>query len=79
MSSIRIRLNRQGIVELMKSEDMKKICKAQADKVAAKCGAGYETDTYVGENRVNCSVYPKTAEAKRDNAENNILWKALGR
>ena len=79
MSRIRIRLNSRGVTELMKSEDMQKICKAQADAAVAKCGAGYKSDTYVGKSRVNCAVYAATAKARRDNAENNTLWKALSR
>ncbi len=77
MSSIRIRLNSRGVTELLKSEDMKKVCKAQADAVAARCGSGYESDSYVGKSRVNCSVYPVTRKARRDNLKNNTILKAL--
>ncbi len=76
-SEVIIRLNPSGVRELLRSEEMQLACENQAEIIARKCGEGYEISAYSGKTRVNVSVRPKTAKAKRDNAENNTLWKAL--
>lgn len=70
-------LNAAGVRELLKGEAAKKICTDLAKAAASRCGNGYESDDYVGKNRVNARVYAKTAQAKRDNSENNTILKAL--
>lgn len=70
-------LNSKGLNELMKSAEMQSILTQKAKAVAAKCGAGYETDIYVGKTRANASIGPKTKKAKRDNYKNNTLLKAV--
>lgn len=78
MNNVEIELNSPGIADLLRSPEMKAICKEQADNVARRCGEGYEVDTYVGKGRVNAMVYASTKEAVRDNYRNNTLLKALG-
>ena len=78
MSKVRIELNTQEVFNIMKSKEMMDICTANALEIQAKLGDGYGTDEYVGKNRVNASVGPKTKEAYQDNLENNTLLKALG-
>ena len=53
------------------------ICIAEAKKVAAECGGGYETSLYTGKNRVNASVATASASAYRNNSQNNTLIKGL--
>ena len=74
---IKFELNRSGVRELLRSDEMMAVCKQYADGIQARAGAGYESDTYVGKNRVNASVYPATKEAYRDNLDNNTLLKAV--
>lgn len=77
MAKVKVTLNRSGVRALLKSEEMKAACAEKAQAVCARCGTGYSTDTYTGKNRVNAMVWADTAEARRDNAENNTLLKAL--
>lgn len=77
MAKVKVVLNRSGVRELLRSREMKAACADQARAVCARCGTGYTTDTYTGQNRVNAMVWPDTTEARRDNAENNTLLKAL--
>lgn len=77
MSKLEFVLNRAGVKQLLKSQEMQEVCESYAEEVASKCGDGYEVDTYVGKNRANASVRTVTAEAVRDNFENNTLEKAL--
>lgn len=72
---IRFELNRQGVRELLKSQEMTDVLVGYAGQVASVAGAGY--DVHVGSNRVNVSVV--TREAEQDNLDNNTLLKAAGR
>lgn len=78
MSKVRFELNKAGVRELLRSQEMMTVCKEYADRIRSRAGAGYEVSTYVGTNRVNASVYADTYEARRDNYENNTLLKARG-
>lgn len=77
MAKVKVTLNRSGVRALLKSEEMKAVCAEKAQAVCARCGTGYATDTYTGKNRVNAMVWADTTQARRDNAENNTLLKAL--
>lgn len=79
MSRIKFKLDRKGVAELMKSEEMQGILTEKASEVATKAGDGYEQDVYVGKNRANAMVRASTYQAKKDNLENNTLLKALSK
>ncbi|MCQ2499771.1 MAG: hypothetical protein MJ117_00320 [Lachnospiraceae bacterium] len=79
MSDFRIELNREGVRNLLKSGEMMALCKELASGIQQRCGSGYAMDTHTGKNRVNAMVYADNAAAKRDNAKNNTILKALGR
>lgn len=77
MSKLEFVLNRAGVRQLLKSQEMQEVCESYAEEVASKCGDGYEVDQYMAETRGISSVKAVTAEAIRDNFENNTLEKAL--
>lgn len=77
MGKVTIKLNREGVRDLLLSDEMMDICAEHAQAIQARCGAGYETDTYKGKNRVNAMVWAETPEARRDNNKNNTLVKAV--
>ena len=72
-----IELNGDGVVALLKSDEMKAYCKQLADGISRRAGEGYEVSTFTGRTRVNASVIAATNEAKRDNMKNNTLLKAV--
>jgi len=78
-NNVKIKLNRAGVKALLRSEEMRAICEKHASAITQRCGEGYETDSFVGRNRVNAMVMASTYEAKRDNAENNTILKAVKR
>jgi hypothetical protein len=78
MSKVDFKLNSAGVRDLLRSQEAMAACKTYADAVLSRAGEGYEVTTYVGVNRVNASVHAETFEARKDNAENNTLLKALG-
>ena len=78
MSKVRFKLNRSGVRDLLRSDEMMSVCKGYAADINARAGEGYELTTHVGPNRVNASVHAATVEARRDNYEHNTLLKARG-
>lgn len=78
MSKTRIVLNRKGVRELLRSQEMMNICSSYGHKAVQKLGEGYEVSNHVGKNRVNSSVRTVTAEAVRENMKNNTILKAVG-
>ena len=78
MSKVKFELNRAGVRELLRSQEMMSVCKSYADGIRNRAGDGYEVDTFVGRNRANASVYAATYEARKDNYDNNTLLKARG-
>ena len=78
MSKLRVKLNRQGVRELLKSQEMMNACSSVAESAYSQLGDGYSLTKHVGKNRVNVSISTRTAESVRENYENNTILKALG-
>lgn len=78
MSKVKFKMDKKGIGELLKSKDMTGVLQGYAYQVQGRAGEGYAVNTYVGFDRAHAVVYAETPEAKKDNAENNTLLKALG-
>lgn len=75
---MRFVMSKSGVGELLKSEEMAKICEEHAEQIRGRCGEGYGVDTRVGKTRVNAMVKPDSADAYYDNLRNNTILKALG-
>ena len=75
MSNIKFELNRAGVRELMRSQEMQDVLAGYAGSIAARAGEGY--DVHIGPNRANVSVETVTDRARADNLENNTLEKAV--
>lgn len=76
-SNVEVKLNSAGVRQLLRSEEMKKICAEHASNILNRVGDGYELDTYTGQNRVNAMVKAATPHAMRENMEHNTLLKAV--
>lgn len=75
MSDFKFVLNREGVRELMQSQEMVDVLTEYATQVAARAGEGYSV--YIGKTRANVSVVADTDEAYQDNLDNNTLEKAI--
>ncbi len=70
-------LNRAGVRELMRSQEMLSVCQYEARRALDKLGDGYEADTYIGKNRVNAMVSASSYKARKENSESNTILKAV--
>ena len=77
MGKSEIELNSAGVRELLKSKEMRSICKWYADKAVRKLGDGYSANVYDGKSRVNASVTADWKQTQADNLKNNTILKAV--
>ena len=75
MSDFKFTLNRDGVRELMQSQEMQDVLVEFAGQVAERAGDGYSV--YVGTTRANVSVRTETEEAMADNLDHNTLEKSI--
>lgn len=73
-SGFKFELNRKGVGELLKSEEMANVLIQHAGKVATKAGTGYEAK----QMGTRVIVIARSEEAEQDNYENNTLLKSMG-
>lgn len=78
MSKVRIEINREAVGDLLKSNDMMKLCSSFADRAIAQLGDGYTSTTHVGKTRLNVEIAAESYEAKQENLKSNSILKALG-
>lgn len=74
---MKIKLNRQGVRDLLRSDEVEAACKELADGISLRAGAGYEVDSRKGRNRAIAEVRAVTDKAKRDNLNHNTLLKVM--
>ncbi len=75
MDRVRIELNREGVRELLRSEEVQQML---AEEARSRMPAGCEVDTQAGKNRANARITAVTKAAVSDNLKNNTLLKAIG-
>lgn len=77
MGKVTLKLNSDGVRQLLRSQEMMSVCAQYASRIQQRCGDGYATSQHKGENRVNVSVYAESYEAMADCRKNNTLLKAV--
>lgn len=75
---VEFELNINGLRELMKGPEMQGILEEAGDTVASIAGGDYGHRVHEASYVAICNVFPESAEAAKDNYENNTLLKALG-
>lgn len=79
MGNVEIKLDSEGIQELLKSDEIMDVLRGQAKKALSGLNSGYAMSEYKGKTRGNVSIYANTKEAYKDNLENNTLLKVAGK
>lgn len=77
--SVKFKLNRAGVRELMRSQAMVGELETYARRVKDAAGEGFEMSRHIGKNRANVGVIAETPKARAKNIKYNLLLKALGR
>lgn len=75
--TVRIKLNRQGIREILRSDGVKADLSKRAQRVRNAAGPGHAVDVTTGRNRVRASVRTDTIDAMLAQAETKNLTRAM--
>lgn len=78
MSKVKFVLNRAGVRDLLRSNEMMSVVSEKANQALGSLGDGYEVNTLTGVNRVNAEIVAVTYAARKENSQNNTILKALG-
>lgn len=70
-------LDRKGVREILKSDEVETALKAVAEEFRSRLGEGYGVDTKKGKKRANAAIYPESGRARHDNYVNNSILKAV--
>lgn len=76
-NKVKFELDREGVRELLKSQEAKDMCLDIANAALTRLNSGYSVSCHTGRNRVNASVHADTAQARQDNLKNNTILKAV--
>jgi hypothetical protein len=77
MAKVDVNMSAAGARAILKSGEVLAFLKAKADRIAAAAGAGFESSSMIGPNRARASVITATAKARRAEATNRSLTRAI--
>jgi len=77
MADIVVELNRAGVRDLLRSDEVEADLRRRATAIAAAAGDGYEVEMFRGQNRWRATVRTADEVARRDEAENRTLTAAI--
>lgn len=77
MAKIEVKLNRKGIAAYLKDRSVYRELDKRGAAGARKAGPGYRHGSTTGK-RARSSVYTASAQARRDNSQNQTLLRVMG-
>ena len=72
-------IHKNGVKDLLKSQEMQDMLATKAALIAARAGDGFTSGVRVGEDRARAYVLPETYVARRRQAKHHLLERAVGR
>ena len=72
-------IHKNGVKDLLKSQEMQDMLAAKAAIIAARAGDGFTSGVRVGEGRARAYVLPDTYVARRRQAKHHLLERAVGK
>ena len=76
---VKIKMNDAAVIALLSGSEIESVLKSHADRIAGRAGSGYEAELGAGgKTRSRAFVHTATTAARRDNAKNATLLRALG-
>ena len=74
---VKFKLNKAGVGELLKSEEVGSVCMEHANCVRNSAGEHYTAEARHYRERTGAAVYPSDPVGIRDNLQNNTLLRSL--
>lgn len=78
MSKPKFWLEKKAVFELMKSASVRSMLRSKGEAVASRAGEGFVCELREGPKRVRAVVRPTTFKARRKQAKEHVLERALG-
>lgn len=72
-------IHKNGVKDLMKSQEVQDMLAGKAAIIAARAGDGFTSGVRVGVDRARAYVRPDTYVARRRQAKHHLLERAVGR
>lgn len=76
--SVKVKFSKSEIERLLKGEAVQGLLARKAADVAARAGEGFTSGVRVGRDRARAYVVPETSKARRNQAKNHVLERAVG-
>jgi len=77
VADIRIEVNSEGIQSILKSDEVRELLRAKAERIAAAAGEGFEASSMIGKTRARASVITATRAARLAEATDRTLTMAI--
>lgn len=77
MAKIRVELDKKGIRQLLKSQEMQALVNERAKRIAASAGPGHAVEPDNTGDRARASVVTRSYAAKKAEAKNRTLTRAI--
>lgn len=78
-ATVRVEIDRKAVGAFLKSSEMEAAMRSFANPIRNRAGAGFEVRSSVGRSRARAVVIATTMEARRAEATDRTLSKAIGR
>ena len=72
-------IHKNGVKDLLKSQEMQDMLAIKAAGIAARAGDGFTSGVRVGTDRARAYVLPETYKARKRQARDHVLERAVGR
>lgn len=72
-------IHKNGVKDLLKSQEVQDMLATKAAVIAARAGEGFTSGVRIGTDRARAYVLPGTFRARRRQARDHVLERAVGR
>lgn len=72
-------IHKDGVKDLLKSQEVQNMLATKAAGIAARAGDGFTSGVRVGTDRARAYVLPETYRARRRQARDHVLERAVGK
>lgn len=72
-------IHKNGVKDLLKSQEVQDMLATKAALIAARAGDGFTSGVRVGTDRARAYILPETYKARKSQARNHVLERAVGK
>lgn len=77
--SVKFKLNKRTAEAILKGSEVQALLARKAAAVASRAGEGFTSGVRVGKDRARAYVLPETYKARKRQARDHVLERAVGR